>query len=52
MKVRICRRERKESGYWLGLLDADSNLEPEWQRLAAEAKVFEFRVFRFSSFVF
>jgi hypothetical protein len=38
MKVRICRREAKESGYWLGLLDVDSNLEPERQRLAAEAK--------------
>jgi hypothetical protein len=38
MKVRICRREAKEIGYWLGLLDVDSNLEPERQRLAAEAK--------------
>jgi len=38
MKVKICRREAKESGYWLGLLDVDSNLEPERQRLVAEAK--------------
>jgi four helix bundle protein len=38
MKVRICRREARESGYWLGLLDVDSNLEPQQQRLAAEAK--------------
>ena len=38
MKVKICRREAKESGYWLGLLDFDSNLEPERQRLVAEAK--------------
>ena len=38
MKVKICRREAKESGYWLGLLDVDSNLEPERQRLVVEAK--------------
>jgi len=38
MKVKIYRREAKESGYWLGLLDLDNNLEPERQRLAAEAK--------------
>ncbi len=38
MKIKICRREAKESGYWLGLLDVDSNLEPERERLVAEAK--------------
>ena len=38
MKVKICRREAKESGYWLRLLDLDGKLEPERQRLAAEAK--------------
>jgi four helix bundle protein len=38
MKVKICRRETKESGYWLRLLDMDGKLEPERQRLAAEAK--------------
>ena len=37
MKVKICRREAKESGYWLRLLDVDGKLEPERQRLAAEA---------------
>ena len=37
MKVKICRREAKESGYWLHLLDVDGKLEPERQRLAAEA---------------
>ena len=38
MKVKICRREAKESGYWFRLLDVDGKLEPERQRLAAEAK--------------
>ena len=38
MKVKICRREAKESGYWLRLLDVDGKLEPDRQRLAAEAR--------------
>jgi len=38
MKVKICRREAKESGYWLRLLDVDGNLDPARQRFAAEAK--------------
>jgi len=28
MKVKTCRREAKESGYWLRLLDCDGDLEP------------------------
>jgi len=37
MKIKICRREAKESRYWLGLVDADSKLESERNRLIAEA---------------
>ena len=54
MKIKICRREAKESGYWLGLLDVDNNLEPERQRLAAEAKELmkiSSGLFRISNFV-
>jgi four helix bundle protein len=28
MKIKTCRREAKESGYWLRLLDCDGDLEP------------------------
>ena len=38
MKIKICRREAKESRYWLRLIDLDSKLEPERQRLSAEAQ--------------
>jgi hypothetical protein len=38
MKIKICRREAKESGYWLGLLDVDGKLEPNRERLLVEAK--------------
>ena len=37
MKIKICRREAKETCYWL-LLDIDGELEPERQQLSAEAK--------------
>jgi four helix bundle protein len=33
MKIKICRREAKESRYWLRLIDADGKLEPEQRRL-------------------
>jgi four helix bundle protein len=38
MKIKICRREAKESGYWLRLVDVDGKLEPESQALSGEAK--------------
>ena len=38
MKIKICRREAKETCYWLRLLDVDSKLEQERQQLSAEAK--------------
>src|SRR3954466_9669377 len=38
MKIRICRREAKESGYWLRLLDCDGQLEPARAKLVAEAQ--------------
>jgi four helix bundle protein len=38
MKIKICRREAKETSYWLRLLDVDGELEHERQRLFAEAK--------------
>ena len=37
MKIKICRREAKESRYWLSLVDADAKLEPERERLMGEA---------------
>ena len=37
MKIKICRREAKESRYWLGLLDADGKLECDRERLLCEA---------------
>ena len=37
MKIKICRREAKESGYWLRLLDCDGELEPTKTRLLGEA---------------
>lgn len=41
-RVKICRKESKESGYWLRLLDLEpvKGLENERQRLASEAKQF------------
>jgi len=38
MKIKICRREAKESRYWLRLIDADGKLEPEQRRLPGEAE--------------
>lgn len=37
MKAKICRREAKESRYWLGLIDVDKNLQTEQARLLNEA---------------
>ena len=37
MKIKICRREAKESRYWLRLLDVDGQLEEERQQLSFEA---------------
>src|SRR5438045_6004904 len=38
MKVKTCRREAKESGYWLRLLDCDAQLEPARANPMAEAQ--------------
>jgi four helix bundle protein len=38
MKIKISRREAKESCYWLRLLDVDGKLESERQQLSTEAK--------------
>jgi four helix bundle protein len=38
MKIKICRREAKESCYWLRLLDVDREFEQERQQLSSEAK--------------
>src|SRR6266849_5126685 len=38
MKIKICRREAKESGYWLRLMDIDGKLEMEHARLLNEAE--------------
>jgi four helix bundle protein len=37
MKVNICRREAKESGYWLRLLDTGEKLEVQRDNLIGEA---------------
>jgi four helix bundle protein len=37
MKIRTCRREAKESGYWLRLLDCDGELESARANLITEA---------------
>jgi four helix bundle protein len=37
MKIKTCRREAKESGYWLRLLDVDGGHESERQNLVHEA---------------
>ena len=38
MKIKICRREAKETCYWLRLLDVDGELQVEREQLSAEAK--------------
>jgi len=38
MKIKICRREAKETCYWLRLLDVDGKLEGQLQQLSAEAR--------------
>ena len=38
MKIKTCRREAKESRYWLLLLDVDGALERDRERLADEAR--------------
>ena len=38
MKIKTCRREAKESGYWLRLLDCDGELESTRTKLLAEAQ--------------
>jgi four helix bundle protein len=38
MKIKICRREAKETCYWLRLLDVDGKLERQRQQLSAEAR--------------
>ena len=37
MKIKTCRREAKESAYWLRLLDCGHHLEHERSKLADEA---------------
>ena len=37
MKIKICRREAKESGYWLRLIDTGDKLEAERDNLVGEA---------------
>ncbi len=37
MKIKICRREAKESRYWLRLIDFHPNAAAEQSRLLAEA---------------
>ena len=38
MKIKICRREAKESGYWLRSIDIDGKLEAKQADLLREAE--------------
>jgi hypothetical protein len=38
MKIKTCRREAKESGYWIRLLQCDGELEAARAKLLAEAR--------------
>ena len=38
MKIKICRREAKESHYWLRLIDTDGKLERDQAQLLNEAQ--------------
>jgi four helix bundle protein len=38
MRIKTCRREAKESGYWLRLLDCDGEIESGRGKLLAEAR--------------
>ncbi len=38
MKIKICRREAKESRYWLRLIDTDGKLEAMQAELLSEAE--------------
>ncbi len=38
MKIKLCRREAKESRYWLGLIDVNGTLEDDRNRLLGEAE--------------
>ena len=38
MKIKTCRREAKESGYWLRLLDCDGELDSARAKLLTEAR--------------
>lgn len=37
MRIKICRKESKESRYWLRLLDISQTIIKEWERLLNEA---------------
>ena len=38
MKIKTCRREAKESGYWLRLLDCNGELDSARAKLLMEAR--------------
>ena len=41
MRIKICRKEAKESRYWLRLIDTDNNDELEQERKALENEASE-----------
>jgi four helix bundle protein len=50
MKIKICRREAKESGYWLRLLDTGEKLEFQRDDLVGEAtELMKFSALSFAS---
>mgnify|MGYP003566072752 CR=1 FL=1 len=38
MRIKICRKEAKESRYWLRLVDTDGDSELEKERVALEGE--------------
>jgi len=41
MRIKICRKEAKESEYWLSLIDTEGDSELEQERIALKAKALE-----------
>ena len=41
MRIKICRKEAKESRYWLRLIDTNNNDELEQERKASENEASE-----------
>ncbi len=38
MRIKICRKEAKEAGYWIRLIDCEEGLESSREKLVSESK--------------